>query len=259
MPNNTNKILDRAGLTAEFLLQKEFENRQYANPAYSMRAFAKHLGMSAASVSNIFRGKQDLSFKSAQKICSKIFKDPKDQKIFLELANKYYPSAIQHLDEFEIISDWYNNSILESLTIPKYSNTKSLGLLAQHLGIDSSLVEESVKKLEKIGYISTENGKIKINNFESRTANDISNLSIKMYHKQMLERSKQAVDDPVEKREFQSMTFALPSKDFPKFKNKIRNFISELARNLSETEDSDQVYSLNIGMFEMLERKEKIN
>lgn len=57
-----------AGSTCRSLLLAELTRRKERNGAYSLRSFARDLGLSAASVSNVLAGKQGLSVVAARKI-----------------------------------------------------------------------------------------------------------------------------------------------------------------------------------------------
>ena len=106
------------------LLQAELVRRCNKNASYSLRAYAKSLGMSHATLSSILSGKRPLTKKAIIKISASLNLNKETIDLYLSRLNsngdgtaKFLNSKIQHqqmaLDTFAAISDWYHDAILE--------------------------------------------------------------------------------------------------------------------------------------------------
>ena len=77
---NTNEAIE-AGY--RFILATELTRRQSRNPSYSLRSFAKALGISATALSEALNGKRCLRRDSAQKIADRLAIPPEDRPKFI--------------------------------------------------------------------------------------------------------------------------------------------------------------------------------
>src|SRR4051812_13706155 len=105
------------------LLAAELAERKRRNPAYSLRAFATQLDVSAASLSQIMSGKRHLTAKTARRMAVRLGLPPERARDFL--ASVPRPSLVEGVggaraprapldrdvleaETFEIISDWHH-------------------------------------------------------------------------------------------------------------------------------------------------------
>ena len=90
-------------VSAQFL-RSELRLRQERNPRYSLRAFAKKIGISPAYLSKVLTGKCILSVNAAQKVMERIPVNPEVAKRILfeadahHLAKKFADVRVNHLD-----------------------------------------------------------------------------------------------------------------------------------------------------------------
>ena len=108
--------------------------RKIANPSYSLRAFARDLGLSPPQLSNVINGHRGLSPKVVQKVLAVLALDPTQEQIFVNsLQAKFSPSQSQRLvakakiaylnddlktryldsDLFKVVSNWHHFALLE--------------------------------------------------------------------------------------------------------------------------------------------------
>src|SRR4051812_39521403 len=95
---------------AQSFLKSELSRRCERNPSYSLRAFAKSLGVSHTILSLVLAGKRPLARKSARKISEKLGLDPAQQAAFLRFGDPGPRFQAQQLtlDQFALIADWYH-------------------------------------------------------------------------------------------------------------------------------------------------------
>ena len=66
-------------------LSEKFSDLRLKNPAYSLRAFSRKLGMSSSSVSEILNGKRRVSIKIVQRISDRLCLDPYERTQLISL------------------------------------------------------------------------------------------------------------------------------------------------------------------------------
>src|SRR3990167_1496767 len=108
-------------------LQKEFIRRCQDNPKYSLRAFAKQLHISHATLSHILRGKRPLTGQTIHYLSKTLELHPRQLEQFhipkgratqkIKEKLKFNPIEI---DTFEAISDWHHDAILELTKIKHF-------------------------------------------------------------------------------------------------------------------------------------------
>jgi Helix-turn-helix. len=225
-------------------LQEEFSRRMRANERYSMRAFAKTLGLDSSTLSQIIAGKRQVSEKKIallyEKLGLKISNSNQDQA-----ENTY---ATLDLDRFAVISDWYHFAILD-LTLLK--NFKSdIKWIARKLGIQSYEAMGAVERLKRLGMLREEKGRwIKGEGFYTNYSEGVTSAALKEYQRQVIKKALHAVDEcPADRKDITSMTIAADSRKLKQAKEKIKNFRRELCAFLEDGE-SDAVFHLALQLY----------
>ena len=85
------------------LLASELLSRCEKNPKYSLRSYARYLGLEASELSKIMRGKRQVSHRMYLKLSSKLpITSPQQKQCYHTLEQ----------DIFHAIADWYHFAIL---------------------------------------------------------------------------------------------------------------------------------------------------
>jgi plasmid maintenance system antidote protein VapI len=123
------------------LLQQEFIKRNASNSSYSLRAYAKHLGIYHATLSALISGKRKITHKTAKKLSAKLGLDPLQLR---ELSDFSAENSLSYFtikqDVFNSIAEWHFDAILELTKIKKLKLTPQT--ISQAIGI--SVVEARV-------------------------------------------------------------------------------------------------------------------
>ena len=264
---------------ADYLRQR-LQERISANSRYSLRAFARDLGLNASKLSEVLNRKQGLSVESARKICAKLALSTEDTEYFCRLVEASdarskrqrlaAQTAIETLgrdeslrqiqdDTFKIISDWYHYALL-SLT--ETSGFKSDAVwIAKRLGITKLEVEEAIKRLERLELLEVSGTKIKSTGVQLTTASGLASESIRKFNRQVIEKSLQAIAlQTVDEREIGTLTTSIHTDDLPAIKDLVRRQRRELnqfimARN--KIRKPNEVYCLATQFFRLSSRVEK--
>lgn len=249
------------------VLRDTLLKRQSRNPAYSLRSFARDLGMTAANLSQIFSGKNGISVKRAQEISEKLSLNPFEAEIFCDLVSSRHArdagtretakkrlenveasSACLDLDAFKIIEDWYHFAILETLKIK--IGRLGTGRIAAYLRIDPQLVRHALERLRRLKLVNRLNGRWEATHHRLTTTHDIPSRSIRSFHHQVLGKAAEALEtQPVQDREFGSTMLAIKHSDITKAKEAIREFRKKFCAEFAVEADGDDVYCLATQFF----------
>lgn len=234
-------------------LQREFVERCRKNSAYSLRAFARSLGIEASPLSGILRGKRTIGPKLRKQLglalglSSEELDGLRDKK---NLRLKEFQQIT--LDNYALISDWYHYAILELIRIKSFK--PSLSFVAQTLDITNTEAHIAVERLKRLGLLEVNDHGEWIDTskdgFATNINDSITSAASKKLQRQILELSLKALDTvPIEKRDHTSMTMAVNPKDLPEARARIKKFRRELCAYLERNEKPTEIYQLGIGLF----------
>ena len=229
------------------------ESLRIRHPSYSLRAFAKKAGVSPATLSLILQGKRKVSRKLASQLSERLLFDPQERAEVLTAKKQEHrplPDSFTQLtmDQFQLIGDWRAFAILNLI---KTVNFKSeVSWIADRLGLTLIETQNTLERLMRLEMVKEENGIFSRQVSKYRTSEDIANISIRNSHAQTLELAHEAlVNEPIERRDFSSMTFPLDPKKIDQAKTLIRRFEDELFSLLDADSKPTEVYRIAIQLF----------
>jgi uncharacterized protein (TIGR02147 family) len=238
------------------ILLAELKSRQGRNPSYSLRSFAKGLGVSPGYLSALISGKKKLTIRQATHLSAALDLSPSAKRQLLfsiaphlseEVELESRDLQILQEDEFTLLSEWYHFAILNLAKINKASSNPKQ--LAKRLGISDIQAIDAIRRLERLGYIKLTKGKINRLAKPLRTTTDVPSTAIRKYHKQNLDLAKEKIDSiPLEKREFSSITMCTSLSKLSRAKKMINEFKERLCGEL-EAGSQEEVYTLAIQLF----------
>lgn len=255
---------------------------QEQNPRFSLRAWAKQLGLShVAMLSMVLNSKRKLLPSLSSKISQYYLKtgqftenearyfdmlvlfsnaSANDEKIFYErILASLRPDrtfSTLDLDHFRIVSDWYHLAIVEMTQLKDFLSDPRWIRLRLGGCVNEGQVKDAIDRLIRIGLLerNTE-GELKKLKSNYATPTDISNEAIRNFHSQMIEKSLNALKtQSVEERDITAHILTTSKAKLPEAKRMIRDFRKNLAEFL-ETPQGDAVYQVNIQLFNALEDK----
>lgn len=103
------------------LLEREFSQRNRKNPAYSLRSFAKALGVNSGTLSSIMSGKRPLSARMGRKLIDSL-------NIPFETRKQLLLSLVDNIDSSKNPKDEYH--ALDSERIEMTSNWEYFAVLS---------------------------------------------------------------------------------------------------------------------------------
>jgi len=244
-------------------ISEELARRMKKNPHYSLRAFAKHLGLSAGELSELIRGKRKLSIKSCMKIAKalsftvaetqQLFQLANQEKIASEEGDLKFQSQSRHLlnlDLFSMIADWYCMAILNLIGLDSFQNSEAW--MAKRLGISPLQVRHALERLMRLGLVEKQGKTLKLTHQNTFTPEDIPSQAIREHHRQMLGLASSALDDqPPQEREISGVGFSMRKKDLPKIKKEISEFLDLMAEKYGNLSTAEEVYQLEMALFKL--------
>lgn len=154
------------------------------------------------------------------------------QDIYLYLARRSYPVLLSLLRQTDICQD-----------------TAALAAMA---GVTPSEVEEALGVFQKLGFISraAETAQIRVQSASYYSSDDVPNMAIQSFHRNMASRTGEALELSVDEREFQSVILSLSHAQFLELKKRIRAWAEETDSAFSSTQPSgaEAVYALNLNL-----------
>lgn len=256
----------KAGLTYIDILKDEFEKRIRLNKNYSLRAFARDLGISVSRLSEFLNGKSGLSSEKARVIArniplnreesdifvamvdSKFSRSPKKRKeALLFLEKESYKNIYQYSckDSLKFISEWCHYAILSVMELDSYDGT--IKYIQSKIELEESVIVDAIERMERLGHVlRNKYGEFYSSGENITTTHNIASKTLRDSHRDTLMHAIESLlKDDVSVRDITSITVATSLEKIEQAKEKITNFRRELALFL-ESEKKEEVYNLNI-------------
>jgi uncharacterized protein (TIGR02147 family) len=256
------------------ILKDEYESRLNKNPRYSLRAFARDLGVAPSRVVEVLNYKRGLSRLLAARMAKSLELNKKETEIFLNLVDSVHGRsqltrsqaslslnqvrsqeyATLQLDAFKLIADWHHYAILELTLVADFQSEP--GWIAKRLGIQKTITVGAIERLKRLGLLIEANGRLKATDAMTFSSNGIASEGLKKHHEQILEKATNSIYcQSLEQRDLSAMTMAIRSADIPMAKEQIKKFRRGLSAELEAAPRKDAVYCLAIQFFQLDEPK----
>lgn len=262
-------------LTAESdfrkVLRNELEARLGRLPRYSLRAFAKDLGLAPSRLSEILSGKQGLSRARAQSVGERLGLALAERELFCDLVESEHARGqvgrelarlrlekqkldqsykTLELDAFAAVSDWYHFALHQMTGLAGFKS--DIKWIAKRLEISTLQVTEALERLERLGLIKREKGRITRAQEFIATPEGIPSAAIRKFHRQILERALVALESqPVEERNFSVMITPIDKKKLKDAQRWVKSFRRRFAGRVSENGMPTDVYCLAVQLFNL--------
>ncbi|MCX6126783.1 MAG: TIGR02147 family protein [Proteobacteria bacterium] len=233
-------------------LLTEWSRIRQINPAFSLRSFAKRIGLQAPALSQIINGKRRVSLKLARRLLDRLDAPPLEtQRVFKRLVDQASKNSTYQtidMDHYHLLADWFHFSIL-SLVETNDFNADPVWI-ADRLKISKTSARTALTRLKKLGFLAeSTSGKLSLCQPKFATSDNVSNLAVKKSHSQSLDLAKLSLyEDDLALRDITTMNLAIDIRKIPQAKIAIREFREKIA-NLLETNDRTEVYQLCVQLF----------
>lgn len=232
--------------TVREALRFEFAERTEKNERYSLRAFARDLGVSHTLLSLVMNGHRSPS---------QAFIDRISERVGVKKLRRTRRPQELSLDQFALISEWQHYAILSLLEVadtklePRY--------LAQRLGISIVLAKMSIQRLIDLKIIEQDaDGRWRQRSGPMLVNNSKSTEHTRKFQRQLLQKAGQSLDfDSPDLRDFSSTTFAMNPRHVSYALERIRAFRRQLSTELESFGEPEEVYNLTVQIFPTTRRR----
>ena len=244
-------------------LKKEFSRRKQQNPGYSLRAFARAIGASPATLSQVLSAKRPLTPKQAIGFAERLELSPRQRRDFIAssvdlrsastAAAPFWTTANLDHEKFRLIADWYHFAILALAGLPPFvrevaeGDERSIARgISRALGIPVSTAREALVRLRLLGILHPE-GFRQIGS-PLHVTSDIPSEAMRAHHRQFLGIAVRRLDElPPAAREFHTLTFPADPRKLPRLKELIDRFLTEVNQELDG--DDSAVFALSLQLY----------
>lgn len=254
-----------------------WKEKKKRNPAFSMSAWAKQLGLENSSpLSLAFKGKRALPKKYLPDVVRSLGLSG-DEGIYLEALvdlskaktpeqRLFYLKRLEELspvegfdnstvEEYKYLSDPLHTVILEMTDLKGFRFDPRWIKNKLRLNVSLEEVQDALNRLVELKLLTADKGpkKVKKTYKNLTTENDVADLGTKTYHKNISEvAAEQVFEQELKEREFGSYTFNLKKGSMPKAKNLIREFLNNFFNEMeAEPNESNDTYQFNVQLFKM--------
>lgn len=241
-------------------LKEDFSRRTRVNPSFSLRAYARYLGVHPSTLSQVLLGNRPLPRKAENEILERLRLSAKERTLFRESLGHKKPRLDQIrmrpsderylLDEayFQIIAEWEHYAVLTLFDCHDFEPAHEH--IQRRLNISKPRVEVVLANLLKFGLLKrNKKGALVKAHASVRTTEDVASHALRASHFDTLDLGKRKLEEvPLELRDFSSMMVALDEDKLPEAKQIIREFRQKMLALLKDGKRST-VFQLAIQFY----------
>ncbi|MFL5813129.1 MAG: DUF4423 domain-containing protein [Bdellovibrionia bacterium] len=252
------------------ILVDEFESRQKRNPSYSLRAFARDLGLQPSNISEILRGLSGLSIQAGTEIATRLQLSDEETQWFVRSIEAHHSRDLRRrqnaqaelaaitsrnglneldLERFKIIKDWYHFALLELTDTVGFSPDPAW--IADRLKITEKETKEAIDRLIEFNLLERKkDGSLKQTR-STWVSGGVPSREIRKHHAQILQKAEGALSTvDIDSRDFSALTMAVPQSKLPEARKLIQEFRRQFVRLFeTSTEPKDRVFILGVQFF----------
>lgn len=267
--------MNEAQMNQSSILSSYYEKKRKDGKRFSMRAMAKKLGVSVSLLSLILKGKRSLPIRLIDPLCGLLDIDQVDRDHILHLvlskkgkeperasemaglqekkisSNRKLKWETLAKSETDFLTDWEDIAIFLCSGVKEFDGTPEF--VAKRLFLELGLVNKKMLRLTEAGFLINKAGIFERarKTLQLRSGKDLN--IIRKYHRAHLENAASVLVNKVTEADLQSrlitgMTLTASMRSIPIIKQKIQNFLIEIAE-LSGDEEPDEVFQFAIQFF----------
>ena len=254
--------------SAIFLFE-ELRERKKRNSKYSLRAFARDIGISHTSLSLVFNGSRKLNNKSKMQIAGKLKWGTEKTKrfIFSEFIDEINIDSIKsQFDDFitsievdlkrvqvnleKDLRHWAAGAIFQLVGIQGFKNNPRW--IAERIGLEVEEVERILYALFDSGLLEeSENGKYKQSHEHVDIARNFKNIDEKTWTKEILRKGLLSLEEPQNAHlKLNYALFSYDKKSIDMVSKEMENMFKNLRQKLV-CNKGDEVFQINLQLFQV--------
>jgi uncharacterized protein (TIGR02147 family) len=247
--------------------------RIHTNPAYSLRALARQLGLSGSQLSEVMNGKSNFSVTSLQKIANKLVlseseteyllvlgelelqKNPEVRESLIRRLQRLNPvrQSFQDLsvDYFRQISEWYHSAILELVYIQDFEMTpENVARRLQISKVEADLAIDRLLRLELLA--KDEAGRFQRNQPDLQVKSPEQNAAMRKFYRQMMNKASVALEEQTPSERWSGYeTLPIAEEALPEIRDACDEFFDKVIRISKKHQKTKNVYHLLLHFFNL--------
>ena len=251
--------------------------RRTRSSGLSLRQLSRKAGFgSPSSLSLVINGKRPMTLKAAEKLATALKLRGRRRQYLLILArfnlsknlaeqNAYrqklmelkssVDESVAEVKTFRFLSQWYYAALYVLVGSKTFSD--DFDALAKRLGrgITSKQVAEALQDLIDVGLVKKSKSRYSQAHPAISTPDDLKKSAMFLYHQKMAELAKEALELPLDEREFNGLTISIRPDRVAEVKTRVRKFRQDLNEYLSQYDDDGEVFQLNLQLFPLTQTK----
>lgn len=240
------------------------------NPSYSLRAMASQLDLSPSTLSEVLKGKRNISTERASAVAKRLGFSKEQKEFFCLLVEFEKSKSLERktdiaemiqaklpraqfydlqVDSFRSIADWYHSAIVELTEIKGFK--MNADAIAKALGISSIEAEAALSRLKRLKLlVEKSNGDVKKASGHWLVESHQPNEALRRFHRQMLEQAIESLESqsPQEKL-IRTETLAINPKDLKKVEKLMDEFFERVLAICAHSSSKSHVYHLSSQFF----------
>jgi uncharacterized protein (TIGR02147 family) len=251
-------------------LKSEFRRRQSGRASYSLRAFARDIGVAPSNLSAILAGRKGLSKDRANAIAESLELSVEETIQFVTSVSIKHGRSKAEVEaaktnvtkiglkdrrfttlqeaKFAVLADWYHFAILNLSEIEGFEWAPAL--IARRLGLSQAEVGRALKTLVEVGLLKKMANGEYARTDEFLQTEDVPSRAIRLHHIQMLSRAMTALQkQSIDERDFATVMVAVDSKRLPEIKEWLNEFREKFCQDVNFMGRKNSVYALGTQFF----------
>lgn len=233
-------------------LAGELESRRQKNPRYSIRAFARDLGVAPATMSELLRGKArwKLGPDRAVEMLERMNLTPARRRRLRAILGESASARRQDIrdGEFDLLTDWKTSSILFAHSLP--AEYRAPEKLARRFSIPVQDVQRICSELQNRGLLEMRDG-VLCGTGANWYADSVPPVAtVRAHHRAGLTRAVHAIEavEPAE-RDLSTLTFTGSLKNIEEIRKEIRAFHERIRDLMNHDDGNSDVLQLSVALF----------
>jgi len=263
----------------DFYTSKKSNNKQYSYAVFSRRA-----GLNSPNyLKRVMDGTRNITHKNLRNFISGLGLQKKEANYFENLVmfnqsegkstKDYYFGELKKTSEktesafqldaafYDYLSHWYFVAIREMVNLKDFEEDASWISKQLKGKVTKSQAKKALELLIKLGFLSRgENGKL-IQTFPKiKYLNEVKNLAVQKFHKQMMALAKESIDqEQTQSRDITGVTLCVRENDFQEMKEEIQAFRDQLNSKFSVTQgEGEKVVQVNFQLFSLTKNRKEL-
>lgn len=245
-------------------VRQAFLARRSRNRGYSLRAFARDLGLSPSHVSLLLNGRRRMTPELASQLASRLGLSDSEARRWL----KSLPARVSthegfdenaasedflrlSIDRFRVISDWWCLAVLDLTLLDGFQENSEW--IAKRLGLQKRQAKQALERCLRLGLLERDaEGQLRKTHAKLTFETTQSDSAVREFHRGMIRRALDELEHPerFERRDISGILIAANPERVAEAKKRIASFQRSLLRFLGEG-PATELYQFNTQLFQV--------